>query len=100
MGRTPDINRKFGTAIFAACLLVILMFVVLAVFGKARAQSAAPSQPFQRQLEGLSAMFTKAGVVPGLKYSAGGTNYVIKSVEITFNNNGSHTVTVKSEVVK
>jgi heme/copper-type cytochrome/quinol oxidase subunit 2 len=100
MGRRCDLKTVFGTAIFAACLLVALIFVYFAVFGKARAQTPAPSQPFQRQLEGLSAMFTKAGVVPGLKYSAGGTNYVIKLVEITFDRNGNHTVTVKSEVAK
>jgi hypothetical protein len=89
----------FGTAIFAVCVVVALIFVYFAAFAKARAQSAAPS-PFSRQEKALGEMVTAAGIVSGVKYTAGGTNYVIKEVTIAFTRNGNHTIEIRSEVVK
>jgi hypothetical protein len=98
MGRTPDINCKFGTTIFVACLLVIAMFVVLAVFGKARAQSAAPS--YQVQLKALTELIVATGIKPGLKYKAGGVTYNVKEINISIAKDGSHIIEIKSEVAK
>jgi hypothetical protein len=96
-----DEKTIVGLIIFVACLVVAIIFILVAAFNKVAAQPVtAPSPPYQRQHEALAEMMTAAGILPGLKYKAAGTNYVIKEITIIFTRGGNHSIEIKSEVAK